>query len=96
MGAKGAESDDKDTRFGGQFSQMYNTYRSSVYTIQVQFQLRVGLRLLARFYFTKSPREQPKLGSAAFSAGMQLVLSSKYLAHIQLALNQVDCTYHLT
>ena len=44
MGAKGAESDDKDARFGGQFSQMYNTYSSSVYTIQVQFQSRVGLK----------------------------------------------------
>jgi hypothetical protein len=61
MGAKGAESDDKDARFGGQFSQMYNTYSSSVYTIQVQFQLKVGLRLLAAFISQNPPREQPSL-----------------------------------
>jgi hypothetical protein len=69
MGAKGAESDDKDARFGGQFSQMYNTYSSSVYTIQVQFQSRVGLRLLAAF-ISQTPQRTAKLGSAAFSAGM--------------------------
>jgi hypothetical protein len=70
MGAKGAESDDKDARFGGQFSQMYNTFSSSLYTIQVQFQLRVGLRLLAAFISQNPPENSQAWFRSFLRAGM--------------------------
>lgn len=76
MGAKGAESDDKDARFGGQFSQMYNTYSSSVYTIQVQFQLnQLSRQILASILRSVKPQKHYNSQTQAAIRGTDLGIS---------------------